>query len=236
MCRGPAGPTAPLWRWARSPSAAPTRPSRCCWANGSAARSRTRRCWPPGPGRPVLISAFGPWYHRLHRLTGGRRSDAVGTQLLVAGVLVLLGAVSFHLHRAGGLLVRGWRRPSPWPWPGWTPRCSRASLPICDGRWPPARCGGPVPARWWAPRSTPGSPGVGRTSGSSPCWLCPWLWWDGRCAGSRPRHETPRRWWPCRRPPPFPDGCTQSRPGRRCCRWSSSRCPTDRCRCCSAWT
>ena len=43
----------------------------------------------------VLIGAFGPWYHRLHRLTGSRRADAIGTQLLVAGVLVLLGAVSF---------------------------------------------------------------------------------------------------------------------------------------------
>ena len=43
----------------------------------------------------ALISAFGPWYHRLHRLVAGRRSDAIGTQLLVAGVLVLLGAVSF---------------------------------------------------------------------------------------------------------------------------------------------
>lgn len=41
------------------------------------------------------ISAFGPWYHRLHRLVASRRSDAIGTQLLVAGVLVLLGAVSF---------------------------------------------------------------------------------------------------------------------------------------------
>ena len=48
-----------------------------------------------GAGAAALISAFGPWYHRLHRLTGGRRSDAVGTQLLVAGVLMLLGAVSF---------------------------------------------------------------------------------------------------------------------------------------------
>ena len=43
----------------------------------------------------ALISAFGPWYHRLHRLTGSRRADAAGTQLLVAGVLVLLGGVSF---------------------------------------------------------------------------------------------------------------------------------------------
>ena len=43
----------------------------------------------------VLISAFGPWYHRLHRLDGSRRADAAGTQLLVGGVLVLLGGVSF---------------------------------------------------------------------------------------------------------------------------------------------
>ena len=48
-----------------------------------------------GAGAAALISAFGPWYHRLHRLTGGRRADAIGTQLLVGGVLVLLGAVSF---------------------------------------------------------------------------------------------------------------------------------------------
>ena len=48
-----------------------------------------------GAGAGALISAFGPWYHRLHRLTGGRRADAVGTQLLVAGVLMLLGSVSF---------------------------------------------------------------------------------------------------------------------------------------------
>ena len=48
-----------------------------------------------GAAAAALISAFGPWYHRLHRLAGGRRADAVGTQLLVAGVLVLLGAVSF---------------------------------------------------------------------------------------------------------------------------------------------
>ena len=48
-----------------------------------------------GAAAAALISAFGPWYHRLHRLTGDRRADAVGTQLLVAGVLVLLGAVSF---------------------------------------------------------------------------------------------------------------------------------------------
>ena len=48
-----------------------------------------------GAAAAALISAFGPWYHRLHRLTGGRRADAVGTQLLVAGVLVLLGSVSF---------------------------------------------------------------------------------------------------------------------------------------------
>ena len=48
-----------------------------------------------GAGAAALISAFGPWYHRLHRLDGSRRADGVGTQLLVAGVLVLLGAVSF---------------------------------------------------------------------------------------------------------------------------------------------
>ena len=48
-----------------------------------------------GAGAAALISAFGPWYHRLHRLAGSRRADAVGTQLLVAGLLVLLGAVSF---------------------------------------------------------------------------------------------------------------------------------------------
>ena len=48
-----------------------------------------------GAAAAALISAFGPWYHRLHRLTGGRRADAVGSQLLVAGVLVLLGSVSF---------------------------------------------------------------------------------------------------------------------------------------------
>ncbi|MYJ34645.1 MAG: ATP-binding cassette domain-containing protein, partial [Acidimicrobiaceae bacterium] len=48
-----------------------------------------------GAAAAALISAFGPWYHRLHRLTGGRRADAVGTQLLVAGVLMLLGSVSF---------------------------------------------------------------------------------------------------------------------------------------------
>ena len=48
-----------------------------------------------GAGAAALISAFGPWYHRLHRLNGSRRADGVGTQLLVAGVLVLLGAVSF---------------------------------------------------------------------------------------------------------------------------------------------
>ncbi len=43
----------------------------------------------------VFISAFGPWYHRLHRLTGGRRADAIGIQLLAAGALVLLGGLSF---------------------------------------------------------------------------------------------------------------------------------------------
>ena len=48
-----------------------------------------------GAAAAALISAFGPWYHRLHRLAGSRRADAIGTQLLVAGVLVLLGALSF---------------------------------------------------------------------------------------------------------------------------------------------
>ena len=43
----------------------------------------------------ALISGFGPWYHRLHRLLGGRRADAVGTNLLVAGLLVTLGGLSF---------------------------------------------------------------------------------------------------------------------------------------------
>ncbi|MCQ3814854.1 MAG: ATP-binding cassette domain-containing protein [Acidimicrobiia bacterium] len=43
----------------------------------------------------VLIGAFGPAYHRLHRLSGGRRADAVGTNLVVAGLLVSLGALSF---------------------------------------------------------------------------------------------------------------------------------------------
>ncbi|WP_419841152.1 ATP-binding cassette domain-containing protein [Candidatus Poriferisodalis sp.] len=43
----------------------------------------------------ALISALGPWYHRLHRLTEGRRADAVGTQLFAAGALVLLGGLSF---------------------------------------------------------------------------------------------------------------------------------------------
>ncbi len=48
-----------------------------------------------GTGAAALISGFGPWYHRLHRLVGSRRADAVGTLLLVAGTLVLLGGVSF---------------------------------------------------------------------------------------------------------------------------------------------
>ena len=43
----------------------------------------------------ALISALGPWYHRLHRLRGDRRADAVGTQFLLAGALVALGGVSF---------------------------------------------------------------------------------------------------------------------------------------------
>ncbi|MCQ3811064.1 MAG: ABC transporter ATP-binding protein [Acidimicrobiia bacterium] len=48
-----------------------------------------------GTGGAALMSLFGPWYHRLHRLTGSRRSDAIGTQLVVAGILVSLGSVSF---------------------------------------------------------------------------------------------------------------------------------------------
>ena len=48
-----------------------------------------------GTGAAALISLFGPWYHRLHRLGGSRRSDAVGTQLLIAGVLIFLGSLSF---------------------------------------------------------------------------------------------------------------------------------------------
>ena len=43
----------------------------------------------------ALINGFGPWYHRLHRLVGGRRADAIGTNLLVAGLLVTLGGLSF---------------------------------------------------------------------------------------------------------------------------------------------
>jgi len=48
-----------------------------------------------GSGAAALICLFGPWYHRLHRLGGSRRSDAIGTQLLVAGALVFLGGLSF---------------------------------------------------------------------------------------------------------------------------------------------
>ncbi|MCY3910377.1 MAG: ATP-binding protein [bacterium] len=48
-----------------------------------------------GTGAAALICLFGPWYHRLHRLTGSRRSDAIGTQLLIAGLLVFLGGMSF---------------------------------------------------------------------------------------------------------------------------------------------
>ena len=48
-----------------------------------------------GSGAAALISLFGPWYHRLHRLGGSRRSDAIGTQLLIAGALVFLGGLSF---------------------------------------------------------------------------------------------------------------------------------------------
>ena len=55
-----------------------------------------------GVAGAALISLFGPWYHCLHRLTGSRRSDAIGTQLVVAGVLVFLGSVSFTYF---GLIV-----------------------------------------------------------------------------------------------------------------------------------
>ena len=48
-----------------------------------------------GSGAAALISLFGPWYHRLHRLGGSRRSDAIGTQLLIAGALIFLGGLSF---------------------------------------------------------------------------------------------------------------------------------------------
>lgn len=48
-----------------------------------------------GSGAAALICLFGPWYHRLHRLVGSRRSDAIGTQLLIGGALVFLGALSF---------------------------------------------------------------------------------------------------------------------------------------------
>ena len=40
------------------------------------------------------INGFGPWYHRLGRLTGSRRADAIGLQLLIAGVLVFVGSLS----------------------------------------------------------------------------------------------------------------------------------------------
>jgi ABC-type branched-subunit amino acid transport system ATPase component len=42
----------------------------------------------------AAINGFGPWYHRLGRLAGSRRADAIGLQLLVAGVLVFVGALS----------------------------------------------------------------------------------------------------------------------------------------------
>ncbi len=48
-----------------------------------------------GPGAALLFSLIGHWHHRLHRLHGSRRADAIGTQLLVAGILVFLGSVSF---------------------------------------------------------------------------------------------------------------------------------------------
>ncbi|MGI9608495.1 MAG: ATP-binding cassette domain-containing protein [Acidimicrobiales bacterium] len=42
----------------------------------------------------AAINAFGPWYHRLDRLAGSRRSDAIGLQLLVAGAAVFIGGLS----------------------------------------------------------------------------------------------------------------------------------------------
>ncbi len=62
------------------------------WQRGSAQFAAVLAA---GPGAAALMSLFGPWYHRLHRLTGSRRADAIGTQLLVAGLLVFLGGVSF---------------------------------------------------------------------------------------------------------------------------------------------
>ena len=43
----------------------------------------------------LLAGVFGPWYHQLHRRQGSSRADAVGIQLLVAGTMVGLGALSF---------------------------------------------------------------------------------------------------------------------------------------------
>ena len=48
-----------------------------------------------GSAAAAAICAFGPWYHRLHRLTEDRRADAIGIQLLVAGSLVFVGGLSF---------------------------------------------------------------------------------------------------------------------------------------------
>ena len=48
-----------------------------------------------GATAAFLISLLGPWYHRLARLSGGRRADAIGLQLLVAGALVVVGGLSF---------------------------------------------------------------------------------------------------------------------------------------------
>lgn len=48
-----------------------------------------------GLAAAALISWFGPWYHRLHRLDSERRADAIGIQLVVAGFLAFLGALSF---------------------------------------------------------------------------------------------------------------------------------------------
>ncbi|MGI9644555.1 MAG: ABC transporter ATP-binding protein [Ilumatobacteraceae bacterium] len=47
-----------------------------------------------GPLAALVISWFGPWYHRLARLERGRRADAAGPLLLVGGALVLAGGLS----------------------------------------------------------------------------------------------------------------------------------------------
>ena len=43
----------------------------------------------------VAAGAVGPWYHDLHRRQGSSRADAIGIQLVVAGSLIALGALSF---------------------------------------------------------------------------------------------------------------------------------------------